>query len=60
MIEAVPAEAGWQDSYKVLVPVANFNGSDGVFHSVENRGNVYGVVVTQLHYLIGCYYWKIR
>ena len=47
MIEAVPAEAasGAGDFLQGVgagASVANLNGSDGIFFSVSNRGNVYG------------------
>ena len=47
MIEAVPAEAAsgagdFLQNTAAGASVANLNGSDGIFFSVSNRGNVYG------------------
>ncbi len=47
MIEAVPAEAGsgagdFLQGVGAGASVANLNGSDGIFFSVQNRGNVWG------------------
>ena len=47
MIEAVPADAGsgaagFLQGVAAGASVANLNGSDGIFHSVSTRGNVYG------------------
>ena len=47
MIEAVPADAGsgaagFLQGVAAGAAVANLNGSDGIFHSVSTRGNVYG------------------
>ena len=47
MIEAVPAEAqsgaaGFLQGVASAASVANLNGSDGIFYSVSQRGNVWG------------------
>ena len=47
MIEAVPAEAqsgaaGFLQGVAAAASVANLNGSDGIFYSVSQRGNVWG------------------
>ncbi len=42
MIEAVPAEAGSAASTLLAGGLAGQAGSEGVFHAVEDRGNVFG------------------
>ena len=42
MIEAVPAEAGSGVANASLNPIYGNKGSEGIFYSVNNRGNVWG------------------